>query len=201
MSNYAISEDKDKELTWDEVRSRSQIKNWVRDIMFSELQSGETFVEYGSGGSSLSFIEKIRERDDGCKLVSIEHHEEWYESVKKVTEEATEFTLLHKPNKYPLTVRDGKYTMQIPTYATPFEENPAGMQEYMIPKEINWSEVGVVLVDGICRASVLASVWHYIKDGATVYLHDTDGRDWYDWALSLYRDVDDVYHNMKVLKK
>lgn len=133
-----------------------------RDYILSHVQ--EHLLEWGSGGTTLYFLQHLKDK----KLTSIEHHPEWYAKVKKVCN--------YENHDYRLI--QGNH---IGNNATPFEENPSGLHDYI---SFTGENIDTVLVDGVARSSCLLMT--FIKyPNATVFLHDSH-RDWYDYAINLY---------------
>lgn len=133
-----------------------------RDYILSHVQ--EHLLEWGCGGTTLYFLQNLK----GKKLTSIEHHPEWYAKVKEVCDyDNHDFHLI-----------EGQH---IGNNATPFEENPSGLHDYI---SFDAENVDTVLVDGVARSVCLTMA--YIKyPNATVFLHDAN-RDWYNYAINLY---------------
>jgi len=133
-----------------------------RDYILSHVDNH--LLEWGCGGTTLYFLQNLK----GKKLTSIEHHPEWYAKVKQVCDyDNHEFHLI-----------EGQH---IGNNATPFEENPSGLHDYI---SFTGEDVDTILVDGVARSSCLTMA--YIKyPNATVFLHDAN-RDWYNFAINLY---------------
>ncbi len=133
-----------------------------RDYIVSHVKN--KMVEWGSGGSTIYFVENLQ----GKHLTSIEHDSDWYCKVKK----------LIKSDNHNYLLINGKH---IGKNATPFEENPSGLNEY-ISHIVD--DADTVLIDGVARSSCL--MMSYIKyPKANIFLHDCN-RDWYDHAIKLY---------------
>ena len=133
-----------------------------RDYILSHVK--DHLLEWGCGGTTLYFLQNLQ----GKKLTSIEHHEDWYNKVRQVCQFSNHhFHLI--PGEH------------IGGNATPFEENPSGLHDYI---SFTAENVDTVLVDGVARSSCLTMA--YIKyPKATVFLHDAN-RDWYNFAIDLY---------------
>ena len=133
-----------------------------RDYILSHV--GKHLLEWGCGGTTLYFLQNLK----GRKLTSIEHHPEWYAKVKALCDyDNHDFRLIQ-----------GNH---IGVNATPFEENPSGLHDYISFKAEN---VDTILVDGVARSSCLTMA--YVKyPKATVFLHDAN-RDWYNFAVDLF---------------
>lgn len=135
-----------------------------RDYILSHVKS--KMVEWGSGGSTLYFLQHL----DGKHLTSIEHNPDWYKKIKAY--------ITSKNHDYRLLV--GRH---IGVNASPFEENPSGLSEYVsniVP------DADTVLIDGVARSTCL--MMSYIKyPKANIFLHDAN-RNWYEHAIQLYKN-------------
>lgn len=145
-----------------------------------KLTPDAVLVEYGSGGSTIFFADNL---SPVRHLISIEHNLEWYTKVQRALgkhHEGHAVDYRYIPPAFPL---------QRYVFANPEEEMPAGLTSYLHP-DIQWNEVDFVLVDGIARGAVLATLRTKLRPGTTVVLHDYTGREaWYDWAVQLYERV------------
>jgi len=138
-----------------------------RDFILSHVKTN--MLEWGSGGSTLYFLQNLKK---GQHLTSVEHHKEWYQQVRN---NATQY----KNHTYHLI--EGNV---VGGNATPMEETPAGLGKYVsfMPKEVD-----TILVDGVARSTCI--LMSYIKKPeVTVFVHDVH-RDWYDFAMKLYKNV------------
>jgi hypothetical protein len=158
------------------------------------LLAGSTILEYGSGGSTSIFADKLGFTHN---LFSVEHHKEWFEKVGKRLE--------GHPNEERIArVLAGlSFHIGIYKFARPEEEMGAGAREYIWAPEnaVEWCKVGLVLVDGISRGPCLAYLRTRLNPGTPVFLHDYVGREtWYDWACDLYDrvQVHDLMLEMRV---
>lgn len=142
-----------------------------REHILKALPSDGKMLEWGSGGSTIWFLENMQ---PGQHLTSIEENEHWFNKVQEKIE-ASGFT----NHKY-LLVRS--QFNELRKNAHPSEENPVGLDDYIHPP-IDLGEFDVILVDGVARGACLASV--YGKTNAKIFIHDSN-RGWYDWAIRLY---------------
>lgn len=162
---------------------------------------GTTMTEWGSGGSTAMFVKYF----DTGRLTSIEHNEEWYNKVGEeivigdtYRRECVEnLVYLYKPPMY----EGHKIDIRFYGYGIPFEENPCFASTYIDPSADVMAtgiwDSDVYFVDGICRGAVLATIQAKAKNrNAAVFVHDYYGHEkrvpWYQWASSLYRDVQQV---------
>lgn len=144
-----------------------------RDYILSHVKTN--MLEWGSGGSTLYFLQNLKPNQH---LTSVEHHKQWYEQVKTNTTQ-------YKNHTYHLI--QGSVVGQ---NATPMEETPAGLGKYVsfnIPEEVD-----TVLIDGVARSTCILMT--YIKrPDITVFVHDVK-RDWYDYAMKLYKNIEIIKH-------
>lgn len=144
-----------------------------RDYILSHVKTH--MFEWGSGGSTLYFLENLK---DGQHLTSVEHHKEWYNQLKEKTSKFKNHTFHLIPGSF------------VGQNATPMEETPAGLGSYVsfMPKTVD-----TILVDGVARSTCILMT--YIKrPDVTVFVHDVK-RDWYNFAFSLYKNVEFIEHD------
>jgi len=150
---------------------RSLIAHNQRQLILDQIPEQGKMLEWGCGGSTIWFLSQ---RSDFA-LVSIEHNKKW---AKKVNKQVKRRGFLNRHN---LILRQGRY---IGSNGMPFEENPSGLSEYILPP-VKMSEFDVILVDGVARGSCLAVMRNSVKSGTNVFLHDAQ-RKWYQWAQHFY---------------
>ena len=143
-------------------------------FIMSSLPPGMSLLEWGAGGSTLWFLDHLL---PGQSLVSVEHHAGWSQRVKDETSGDERHRLILAP--FPA----GKN-------ATSAEEIPAFGENYLWP-EVDWSEIGAVLVDGVARGACLAVARQLVRPGVKVFLHDSD-RPWYSWAKKLWPEGETI---------
>ncbi len=150
----------------------------------SNIPAKTKMVEWGSGGSTLMFLDYF----DHGELCSVEHSQEWHDKIvlelsANPHRNIKQFTYLFRP---PLVDR------RFYGYGVPHEENPCFAAQYINPEDdsIGVFDSDIYFVDGICRGAVLATIRAKATKAATVYLHDHHGveqrEDWYRWAVDLY---------------
>jgi hypothetical protein len=142
-------------------------------------------VEWGSGGSTIMFLNHMTENRS---MISIEHNEHWYNTVTERVKDhpnRSKLTYLFIPPEKPLDYFG---------YGIPKEETPTYNREYINPhlsfEDITFWDADMILVDGISRGACLATtrIWTQTKN-PDVFLHDYVGREqWYDWALDFYKN-------------
>jgi hypothetical protein len=149
------------------------------------IDSNATILEWGMGGSTYYLATQLY-RDQ--QLHSIEHNVQWFEDTRKAVlslppNANTQVFLHHIPATDSLSVVSNGNAL---------EECPLGLSNYVNfvtrdTKNFDWSTVQLVLVDGIARGAVLASMLTRLRPGTAVLLHDYINREsWYDWAVNLY---------------
>ncbi len=118
----------------------------------------QTVFEYGSGGSTLWFANRVK------SLISIEHDPNWYLLVKKELERCNKTNVkinLKKPNnkrsKYSSAVVSGNFEQYVKS----------------IDRVANKS-LDFVLVDGRCRVPCIVRCLPKIREGGYVMLDDSD---------------------------
>lgn len=159
-----------------------------------EMSDDGLMVEWGSGGSSVKWLETMRANQ---KLVSIEHNPSWHMKVSGYVNTRKDindrFTYLFKPELY--GYEHG--------YANVNEEHPHGLDEYLWPKVPNIENAQIYFVDGIARATTALLVKMLTKsDDPVIYIHDFFGREqWYSWAVQFFSKREKVGHTLVRLWK
>jgi len=151
---------------------------YVLDVC-SKLPDDATIVEWGSGGSTCVWLDKLKSTQ---KLISIEHNKKWFDKVTEAIDVHFEddfsdrFAYLYIPEEY---VEHG--------YGNPLEEMPIGTAKYIKPPDKIFDS-NVFFVDGIARGTCLLSILinHTQKD-PVIFLHDYVGREeWFDWVTQFF---------------
>lgn len=177
----------------------------LKDIIYN-APSTATFVEYGCGGSTILFAESMRESQH---LHSIEHNKEWFDTVSEELHRraCTNVTMhLREPRQL---LRDTNGAIEainettFRPYATPHEELPMGLEDYIHAHNTNidWSHVYCVFVDGVARGPILALLPYKLQAHTGVLLHDAAGREvWYQWSYQKQYVQLDMVGSMLVMK-
>jgi len=161
------------------------------------MGSDGLMVEWGSGGSSVKWLETMVENQ---KLVSIEHNPSWHMKVSEYINTRPEinsrFTYMFKPELF-------GYEHE---YSLPKEENPYGLDDYMWPKHprIKIAEADIYLIDGIGRATTALLVKMLsLKEDPVVFIHDYYGgrENWYGWAGKHFSKVEKIGRTLARLYK
>lgn len=159
-----------------------------------EMSSDGLMVEWGSGGSSIKWLETMTGNQ---KLVSIEHNPNWHMKVSGYVNTRpdinTRFTYLFKPELY--GYEHG--------YANVKEEHPHGLDDYLWPSKHNLENAQIYFIDGIARASVSILTKLLTKtEDPVIYIHDYYGREqWYTWATQFFSKKEKVGHTLVRLWK
>jgi hypothetical protein len=166
---------------------QDEIDTVVSEI--SNLGSDGLMVEWGSGGSTVKWLESMK---DNQRLISIEHNKEWYDKVNGYVQSRDDiknrFTYHHQVEKYPATeplrITNHEYPHQVGSI---LEEHPIGLDKYFFP-DADILNADIFFIDGLSRG-VIALMVNFLaqKDNAVVYIHDYVGREhWYDWATQFF---------------
>jgi predicted O-methyltransferase YrrM len=147
------------------------------------LSTDKTMLEWGSGGSTLYFSEKVK------KMYSIEHDEIYYEKIKKTIPHNVEYFLV-KPNKI------------VPPKESDFHSYKDYI-EYPIKFE---KKFDVILIDGRSRVECAKFALNILTNDGIVFVHDfwKKKRDRYRPILNFYDEIESVKDTLQtiiVLKK
>lgn len=134
------------------------------DYLNSIIRSGMTVFEYGSGGSTLYFSERI------YRFASVEHSPEWYDKMRELINSAVNYRLI-EPD--PAAVGDDKSNPAHYT-SSPLSAN---FRAYVSAID-NYNDCDIVFIDGRSRAACLAHATPKIKPGGWIIL-DNSERDYY----------------------
>lgn len=140
------------------------------------LGSNGLMVEWGTGGSTFKWLENLREHQ---KLITIEHHSDWYHAVN---ESIKLYFGNISPNKFNFILSQPEEPFY-PYYGMPQEENPAGLRHYICPTAEIY-EADIYFVDGVARgACAMAALLNRKKKDSVVFIHDYSPRvTWYNWV-------------------
>lgn len=159
-----------------------QMQKRELEVMTDAIESlpdDALMVEWGSGGSTIHWLQLLKPTQ---KLISIEHNKQWYDKVSK----AIEIEWPEGKDNFTYIFQREKYGFQH-GYATPTEEHPFGLDEYLYPCEEIWN-ADLFFIDGIARAAcALYVMLQHVKDEPLIFLHDYVGREnWYHWSLQMF---------------
>ena len=142
--------------------SSQKMQPWMdeREVeMISKYLTPETVVlEYGCGGSTQFFSERVRE------VVSIEHNKEWADKVKE--QNLSNVSFFYTPPNFE---HDG------------FEPAQEGQfQDYVdTPRKKSDQKFDVVLIDGRARVACALEVYSLLKPEGVLFFHDFYNRERY----------------------
>ena len=188
------------------------------------IQGKDLMLEWGSGGSTLSFSSMVK------KFVSIEDNEEWYAKVSKHKDENTEIHLVphHEEildeeldkNAYDILRGDGrnvndffsrKYLGGV-EYTSPPDEGDVinwitrgkidwhcYMNYIKKPLELSYNDYDIILVDGRARAMCGYIAKDLLKDTGYLLFHDFNNRPYYHGILKWFEKVDEE-ESLAILK-
>lgn len=146
------------------------------EYIFGLLPEDGTLVEWGCGGSTVYFLDHLKENQ---YLVSIEHNADWYNKVSELIKDHPNIdrhVFLYIPSEVPN-----------PYYGRAEEDMGCGLTEYICPDIDLINSADVFLVDGIGRGPTAAFLSRRTKESAHVIIHDYKGREtWYDWAANCF---------------
>jgi hypothetical protein len=159
---------------------------WLR----TRVQPGERVFEWGSGGSTLFFL------DQGLEIISVEHDLNWHLKVKSVIEKnhAAKVNMVNLSHIAPQAAAQGSEgdgpapDVDDPLTAAPqkgelFYEYTQSIQQY--PDQ----SFDYILVDGRARVGCLKMCLKKIKVGGAVIL-DNSERAHYDQGVRLFEEPD-----------
>lgn len=165
-----------------EVQMHEDEIDYVLNVC-NELPDSATIVEWGSGGSTCIWLDKLKPTQ---KLITIEHVEGWFNKVTEAVkvhfgDVSDRFTFLHIPEEY---IQHG--------YGNVIEEMPVGTREYIYPSSSIF-DADVFFVDGIARGACLMTILaKHTKKEPVIFIHDYVEREpVYDWVTQFF-DVEVV---------
>ena len=133
-------------------------------------------VEWGSGGSTIEFLKNLSDKQT---LISIEHNKTWFDLVhhELILTKQTNWTYFYKP-ELPF-LQHG--------YASPTEENPLGLDEYIYPND-SVLDGDLFFIDGIGRTSIALMLLAKAKNrNAIILMHDyAEKAHFYNWVVRLF---------------
>lgn len=166
-------------------------KNFFKDLL-KNTPDDFKMVEWGSGGSTLMFIEYF---SGNRKLISIEHNPDWFDKVNEAVKNEKNIDNFDYYFIPPLVKLD------FYGYGIPNEENPCFNEEYICPEifdDIKIYDADIFLVDGISRGAVLATIYAKAqrRNSCRIFLHDYRGREnWYNWVGNIYKGGIEIITN------
>ena len=152
------------------------------------LKPTNTFLEWGSGGSTLYFSKLVLE------YISIEYDIKWYKRIKRQI-----LVNQYKNIKYIYCPPDNNTA---PTGHK--NSNPKDFLSYVnIVDNIPKTRYDTVLIDGRSRVACAKKILHYIDQNSVIFVHDFFNRVTYHEILTYYDIIDCIHDNQSlvVLKK
>ena len=155
-----------------------------REIKFIEsfLSKDKDFLEFGSGGSTFYFADKVK------NLISIEHDEYWCSQMTQKLNEKQ--------------VKNAEILFAAPTSQWVSSEFPWNFRSVEFNSYIKAPEYirrnfpdfkfDVVLLDGRARVECAKFIYPYLTDDAVVIMHDYIDRHRYYAILDWYEEIDSV---------
>jgi hypothetical protein len=134
-----------------------------REAILKHVRPGTRMLEWGSGGSTLWFADRLPE---GATLVSVDHDRQWHERLAAA--------LGTRPG---VELRLAEPARPLGRNATIDEEDAAPLAAYLAAAD--GSAYDLILVDGVARNACLEKARELLAPGGVVFLHDAQ-RDWYD---------------------
>jgi hypothetical protein len=131
-------------------------------------------LEWGGGGSTRWFLDHFSPTQ---RLITVEHDPIWGRMLVGENTNAANWTPMMR-----------EATLPVGNNATPFEECPSGLTWYIHATGLK--DIDTFLIDGVARGACLANVMLNGKPGASVFVHDAQRTDWYEWAWKLGRAAD-----------
>jgi hypothetical protein len=161
-----------------EILMSSKELSYIENLI-NELPENGLVVEWGSGGSTCRWIEKLSHTQ---KLITIEHSESWHSRVQR----AIKNHFGDSKNNFELMCVKELYSTDH-AYATPMEEFPIGADDYINPNDSIW-DANIYIIDGIARGACCISVLlNHKKPNPVILLKDYVGREnWYNWACQFF---------------
>lgn len=155
-------------------------RRWLDDHLTPDM----TVFEYGSGGSTLYFCQRVKH------VVSVEHDSVWFMAMTRILEEAGVQNcqrLLRRPE--PMDGSEPSYGPE--SYTSCFQQHQGCSYRAYVQAIEAFPDhcFDLVLVDGRARASCLALCIGKVKPGGFIMLDNSD-RPQYADATALLKDWD-----------
>lgn len=149
------------------------------DLIKSNLNPSDIMLEWGSGGSTISFSPLVK------KYYSIEHVEKWYQQVGNTIKSKNYLNVNYHliPPNYPRT-KPTKYT----EFKSYIEK----------PTEFN-TKFNKVLIDGRGRQYCAAYILRHLTPSSIVFIHDFWKRPQYHKVLDWYNEVGSIKNTLQTI--
>ena len=161
------------------MSEKIELLPWMEEdeinFLSSFLNSNDTMLEWGCGGSTLYFSKIVKE------YYSIEHTKDWYEKIKNYPKNKENVFMHYVPSDVPRKLKFG------PSQRHEFVT-------YINHVDLLGKKFDKVLIDGRARQWCAEKVLKYLKDDAVVFLHDFErpGRERYNSVLNYYTVIGKV---------
>jgi len=193
----------------------SQIDLSSVGMEYSEALKAEQYIEgknkmleWGSGGSTLYFPKLVE------NYISIEHSQEWYETLKP--------QLLNNVEFYYVPTHNEKFDDDLDQNAVDILSGPenteirddivywrtrggfdwhCGMDYIKKPMDLSYRDYDIIFVDGRCRSMCAYMAKYLLKDNGYLLFHDFNNRTYYHGILKYYEIVDSVETLAVLVKK
>jgi hypothetical protein len=139
------------------------------EFLSSFLSPEDSMLEWGCGGSTLTFSKMVKEYH------SIEHNQSWYKEIKNYLKNDKNITMHHVPADI---IRGGK------VFSAKYDE----FVTYINYAQVINKKFDKVLIDGRGRQWCAEKILDYLNPDAIVFLHDfgVRGRERYNSVLNYY---------------
>lgn len=159
------------------------------ETLISELPENGKMVEWGSGGSTVHWLDLLKENQ---KRISIEHNKEWYEKIHKE---------IHHKNNVEYIFVDVSNNLHNHGYGDIGEENTFNVKKYIYPTDEIY-DADIFFIDGIVRGACLSTILlNRRKKDSTILIHDYKLRyNLYNW-ITQFTKVDIVGETLAKIVK
>lgn len=141
------------------------------------------FLEWGSGGSTHAILRRFPSIE---RYVSIEHHREWYETVRDAIDDPR-LSLRHVPPDAPPP--EGASRKQIIAWDAAAEQDRSILESYVSFPATLGETFDAVLVDGRARRFCIAAGFELLRPGGILLLHDAQRVEYHDALRSVGEPV------------
>jgi len=198
------------------MERRMEIELWMdpkeRDLILKYLKPEHTMLEWGCGGSTITFSPKVK------NYISIEHNLDWYievqNKIKKENLNNIEFHLIDVSKEVPTAKKafydkwsselhelSGQDTNNIPDldYCI-YPKNRYIFHEYLdLVDKLDTKLYDIVLIDGRARADCAFKILNYINQDSIVFIHDYWKRPEYHVITEYYDVIDSVQDTLQTI--
>lgn len=126
------------------------------------VPEGGVIVEWGSGFSTKYWLDNSK----AAEVYAIEHDRFWARRVCEICENSERLNMVLCPND---------------EHAEYSEETLFGFEEYALAEDVPIDRADIIIIDGFVRGPCIATAAMRAKQGALLYLHDSDSKS-YVWG-------------------